>query len=387
RRRELGPHHLPGQAHDRRRHRLRAAGALGDPRERDGAREAVRRAHALSAAARQRARSRGIRLAEEAGDREGEGGRGKSARRRRAGAAAAVGNRAGAARHGRRQGRRGGEEPREKDRRGGSAGGVERHRQDHEFPLELRSFGGSLRMRPRPVAGNWNMNGGLRANAALLDSLKGRAKPPDGVERAVCVPFPYLPQVSAALAGSTIAWGAQDVSEHDAGAYTGEVSGAMLREFGCRYAIVGHSERRALYGDDDKCVAAKFKAAQRAGLTPILCVGETLQERERGETERVVGRQLDAVIGAARAFAGVVLAYEPVWAIGTGKNATPQQAQEVHAFLRGRLTGEVTILYGGSVKPGNAKELFAMPDIDGGLIGGASLAAAGFIAICAAARP
>ena len=238
--------------------------------------------------------------------------------------------------------------------------------------------------RARLVAGNWKMNGGLRSNAGLLDALKAGLKATDNV--AVCAPFPYLPQVSAALAGSAIAWGAQDISEHDAGAYTGEVSGAMLREFGCRYAIVGHSERRALYGEDDKCVAAKFKAAQRAGLTPILCVGETLAERERRETERVVGRQLDAVIGAAGAFAGAVLAYEPVWAIGTGKNATPQQAQDVHAFLRGRLSREVTILYGGSVKPGNAKELFAMPDIDGGLIGGASLSAPDFIAICAAAR-
>jgi triosephosphate isomerase len=226
------------------------------------------------------------------------------------------------------------------------------------------------------------MNGSLRANAELLESLKTGLKAADNV--AVCVPFPYLGQVSSILAGSAIAWGAQDLSEHDAGAYTGEVSGAMLREFGCRYAIVGHSERRALYGEDDAKVAAKFAAAKRAGLVPILCVGETLEQRERGETESVVARQLDAV--GARALSGAVLAYEPVWAIGTGKNATPQQAQEVHAFLRGRLSGEVTILYGGSVKPGNAKELFAMPDIDGGLIGGASLAAADFIAICAAAR-
>jgi triosephosphate isomerase len=244
-------------------------------------------------------------------------------------------------------------------------------------------------MRARFVAGNWKMNGSLRANAELLEALKESAKRADGVSRAVCVPFPYLPQVSAALAGSAIAWGAQNVSEHDAGAYTGEVSGAMLKEFGCRYAIVGHSERRALYGEDDAKVAAKFVAARRAGLTPILCVGETLEQRERGETERIAARQLDAVVSVAgmAAFADAVLAYEPVWAIGTGKNATPQQAQDVHAFLRGRLSGEVTILYGGSVKPGNAKELFAMPDIDGGLIGGASLAAADFIAICAAARP
>ena len=230
------------------------------------------------------------------------------------------------------------------------------------------------------------MNGSLRANAALLDALKAGLKPTDNV--AVCVPFPYLGQVSAALASSAIAWGAQNVSEHDSGAYTGEVSGAMLKEFGCRYAIVGHSERRTLYGEDDKRVAAKFVAARRAGLTPILCVGETLEQRERGETESVVARQLDVAVSAAGAGAlsGAVLAYEPVWAIGTGKNATPQQAQDVHAFLRGRLSGEVTILYGGSVKPGNAKELFAMPDIDGGLIGGASLVAEDFVAICAAAR-
>jgi triosephosphate isomerase len=250
-------------------------------------------------------------------------------------------------------------------------------------------------MRARFVAGNWKMNGSLRANDGLLEALKQSSRQSDGVNQAVCVPFPYLPQVSAALAGSPIAWGAQNVSEHDAGAYTGEVSGAMLREFGCRYAIVGHSERRALYGEDDKTVAAKFVAARRAGLTPILCVGETLAQRERGETESVVGRQLDAVVGAAgiAVFAGAVLAYEPVWAIGTGKNATPQQAQDVHAFARGRLAARdealaagLTILYGGSVKPGNAAELFAMRDIDGGLIGGASLAAADFIAICAAAR-
>jgi triosephosphate isomerase len=250
-------------------------------------------------------------------------------------------------------------------------------------------------MRARLVAGNWKMNGSLRANAKLLDALKRSSKQSDGVDRAVCVPFPYLPQVCAALAGSAIAWGAQDVSEHDAGAYTGEVSGAMLAEFACRYAIVGHSERRGLHGEDDARVAAKFVAARRAGLTPILCVGETLEQRERGETEGVVGRQLDAVVGAAgaAAFAAAVLAYEPVWAIGTGKNATPQQAQDVHAFARKRLAahdkavaGNLAIVYGGSVKAANAKELFAMPDIDGGLVGGASLVAEDFIAICAAAR-
>jgi triosephosphate isomerase len=239
------------------------------------------------------------------------------------------------------------------------------------------------------------MHGSLAANARLLEALKAGLEQAEGLGYAVCAPFPYLAQVSRALSGSRIAWGAQNVSEHDSGAYTGEVSGEMLREFGCRFAIVGHSERRGLYGEDDSRVAAKFVAAQRAGLEPILCVGETLQERERGETETVVKRQLDAVLATAgvSALAKAVLAYEPVWAIGTGRNAAPQQAQEVHAFIRARLAERdqelaqrVTIMYGGSVKPGNAPELFAMPDVDGGLIGGASLVAKDFIAICAAAR-
>jgi triosephosphate isomerase len=248
-------------------------------------------------------------------------------------------------------------------------------------------------MRARLVAGNWKMHGSLAANARLLDALKAGLKQAEGLGYAVCAPFPYLAQVSEALSGSPIAWGAQNVSQHDSGAYTGEVSGAMLKELGCRFAIVGHSERRGLYGEDDKTVAAKFNAAQRAGLTPILCVGETLRERERGETESVVKRQLDAAFAGAAAPASAVLAYEPVWAIGTGRNATPQQAQDVHAFVRSRvgardkrLAENLTILYGGSVKPGNARELFAMPDVDGGLIGGASLVAEDFIAICAAAR-
>jgi len=250
-------------------------------------------------------------------------------------------------------------------------------------------------MRARLVAGNWKMHGSLRVNAGLLDALKAGLKKSENLEFAVCAPFPYLAQVSAALAGSTIAWGAQNLSEHDSGAYTGEVSGAMLRDFGCRFVIVGHSERRTLYGEEDRRVAAKFVAARRAGLTPIVCVGETLEQRERGETEGVVGRQLDAVVGAAGAAAlgDAVLAYEPVWAIGTGRNAIPQQAQDVHAFARARvaahdraLAEKLTIVYGGSVKAANAAELFAMPDIDGGLIGGASLVAEDFIAICAAAR-
>jgi triosephosphate isomerase len=250
-------------------------------------------------------------------------------------------------------------------------------------------------MRARLVAGNWKMHGSLAANARLLEALRAGLPEAEGLGYAVCAPYPYLAQVSQALSGSRVAWGAQNVSEHDSGAYTGEVSGAMLKEFGCRFAIVGHSERRGFYGEDDGRVAAKFLAARRAGLTPILCVGETLEQRDRGETENVVGRQLDAVLAAAgiAALSDAVLAYEPVWAIGTGRNATPQQAQDVHAFIRARLrasdralAGNVTILYGGSVKPNNAHELLAMPDVDGGLIGGASLVAKDFIAICAAAR-
>jgi triosephosphate isomerase len=250
-------------------------------------------------------------------------------------------------------------------------------------------------MRARLVAGNWKMHGSLVANARLLSALRAGLEQAEGLGYAVCAPFPYLAQVAELLSGSRIAWGAQNVSEHDSGAYTGEVSGPMLKEFGCRFAIVGHSERRGLYGEDDRTVAAKFNAAQRAGLTPILCVGETLEQRERSQTEHVVGRQLDAVLDAAgsAALANAVLAYEPVWAIGTGRNATPQQAEDVHAFIRARfaardknLAPNLTILYGGSVKPGNARELFAMPDVDGGLIGGASLVAEDFIAICAAAR-
>ncbi len=238
------------------------------------------------------------------------------------------------------------------------------------------------------------MHGSRAANAPLLDAVKAGAGRAAGVAIAVCVPFPYLQETSAALAGTPIAWGAQTLSEHDAGAYTGEVSGGMLRDFGCTYVIVGHSERRALYGEDDGRVAAKFAAARRAGLTPILCVGETLAEREGGRTEAVVARQLGAVIdaGGAGALVGAVVAYEPVWAIGTGRTATPGEAQAVHAFLRARIAvsdgavaASVPILYGGSVKPANAAELFAQADVDGGLIGGASLVAADFVAICVAA--
>lgn len=246
-------------------------------------------------------------------------------------------------------------------------------------------------MRKKLVAGNWKMHGSLADNAALLAAIKPALA---GIEAVVCVPFPYLAQAQAALAGSSVAWGAQNLSEQPKGAFTGEVSAAMLQDFGCRYVIVGHSERRSLYGESDAVVAKKYLAAQAAGMTPILCVGESLDERESGVTEQVVARQLDAVIDAAgvASLARAVVAYEPVWAIGTGKTATPAQAQAVHAFIRGRIATldksvaeGLTIQYGGSVKASNAAELMAQPDIDGGLIGGASLIADEFVAICKAA--
>jgi len=250
-------------------------------------------------------------------------------------------------------------------------------------------------MRTRLVAGNWKMHGSRQANAALLDALlAGLAE--RGAQRAdcaVCVPFPYLEQVAARLAASPLAWGAQNLSEHAAGAFTGEVSAAMLAEFGCRYVIVGHSERRQLFGETDAQVARKFVAAQAGGLTPILCLGETLEAREAGRTDAVVSTQLDAVLAAAgaAAIARAVIAYEPVWAIGSGRTASAEQAQAVHAFLRARLARQdtavaqgVRILYGGSVKAANAAAIFAMPDVDGGLIGGASLVAEEFLAIVAA---
>jgi triosephosphate isomerase len=236
--------------------------------------------------------------------------------------------------------------------------------------------------RTRLVAGNWKMHGSRASNRALLGSIL--KSPVQGVECAVCVPFPYLAEVAEQLRGSPVAWGAQNVSEHAQGAYTGEVSAAMLLEFGCRYAIVGHSERRQIYGESDAQVAAKFAAASKAGLTPILCVGETLAEREAGKTEQVVSRQLQVVLDKTP-FGDAVLAYEPVWAIGTGRNATPEQAQDVHAFLRKRIPFENRILYGGSVKAQNARAIFVMPDVDGGLIGGASLVAEDFLGILKAA--
>jgi triosephosphate isomerase len=233
------------------------------------------------------------------------------------------------------------------------------------------------------------MNGGLAANAALLDALAGEWDAPPGRSMAVCVPFPYLGQAQAALTGTAVAWGAQNASEHRAGAFTGEVAATMLAEFGCRYAIVGHSERRQLYAEADVAVAAKAAAALAAGITPIVCVGETLAERESGATEGVVLKQLATVLdGVGDAAAKLVVAYEPVWAIGTGRTASPEQAQSVHATLRAALAAAgaagIALLYGGSVKADNAGALFAMQDIDGGLIGGASLQAKEFLAIARA---
>jgi triosephosphate isomerase len=246
-------------------------------------------------------------------------------------------------------------------------------------------------MRKKLVVGNWKMNGARVANAELLDGLKS-AGPMDAMV-AVCAPFPYLADVALALHATPIAWGAQDCSAHESGAFTGEVSAAMLAEFGCRYVIVGHSERRALHGESDQLVADKAKAALAHGLVPIVCVGETLAEREDNQTEGVVKRQLSAVIHTlAHCVPQIVVAYEPVWAIGTGKTASPEQAQAVHALLRAQLhaatpkSADMQILYGGSVKADNAAVLFAQADIDGGLIGGASLKAADFAAICRAAH-
>lgn len=249
-------------------------------------------------------------------------------------------------------------------------------------------------MRHKLIAGNWKMNGSLSANAVLLSGIRQGAAE-SSCDVAVCVPAPYLAQCQAALENSRIAWGAQDVSVHANGAYTGEVSAAMLKDFGCRFVIVGHSERRAYHGESDELVAQKALCAVNAGLVPIVCVGETLAQREAGRTEQVVAAQLEAVLAVLppRSLTSIVIAYEPVWAIGTGKTATPQMAQEVHAFLRRKLAAQaagaaekVQILYGGSMKPDNAREMLAMPDIDGGLIGGASLKAEDFLAIVGAAN-
>ncbi|HMM76379.1 MAG TPA: triose-phosphate isomerase [Gammaproteobacteria bacterium] len=247
-------------------------------------------------------------------------------------------------------------------------------------------------MRTPLVVGNWKMHGSRAMAAALCDEIKAARGEFAGMDVGVCPPYVLLPQVADSLRGSGIAWGAQDVSEQASGAYTGEVSAAMLKDFDASLVIVGHSERRALYGDTDALTVKKLRQAEAVGLVPILCVGETLEERKAGRTEAVVARQLDALLGepdAATLLGALVIAYEPVWAIGTGETATPDQAQAVHAFIRARLgsaAAGIRLLYGGSVKPGNAGELFAMPDIDGGLIGGAALKSADFIAICSAAR-
>ncbi len=249
-------------------------------------------------------------------------------------------------------------------------------------------------MRKPLVAGNWKMNGSRDSIGTLLGGILDGIGEVNAARVAVCAPFVYLGQVAERLAGSPVAWGAQNVSEHEKGAYTGEIAVSMLQDFDCRYVIVGHSERRSLYGEDDAVVAAKFARVRAAGMTPILCVGETLEERESGVTEQVVARQLQAVLDAegVGALADAVVAYEPVWAIGTGKTATPEQAQEVHAFIRGMIAAQdaavaegLVIQYGGSMKGSNAAELLAQPDIDGGLIGGASLVAEEFLTICKAA--
>ena len=250
-------------------------------------------------------------------------------------------------------------------------------------------------MRKNLVAGNWKMHGGIEQNKDLLSKVVTGTVGIDKAAYAVCVPYPYLSQVQSLLKDTHILWGAQNISQYDKGAYTGEVSAIMLSDFCCHYVIVGHSERRTLYGEDSHTVSLKFKAALDIGLVPILCVGETLDQREAGLTEKVVKEQLDAVIElvGVDVLADSVLAYEPIWAIGTGKTATPQQAQDVHVSIRNRIAShnvkiasELQILYGGSVKANNAAELFAMPDIDGGLIGGASLLADEFISICLAAN-
>jgi triosephosphate isomerase len=250
-------------------------------------------------------------------------------------------------------------------------------------------------MRRRIVAGNWKLHGSRTFAAELVVALAAAA-PAEGVELLVLPPLPLLGPLIAEFGGGSLAFGAQDVSAHEQGAYTGEVSAAMLVEAGACYVLAGHSERRQYHGEDDALVARKVGAARKAGLTPILCVGETLEQRETGQTEQVIAAQMAPVFAELgdQALEGVIVAYEPVWAIGTGKTATAGQAQAVHAFIRGeaaardaRIAGSLPILYGGSCKPGNAAELFAQEDVDGGLIGGASLVAVDFLAIAAAAAP
>jgi len=249
-------------------------------------------------------------------------------------------------------------------------------------------------MRQPLIAGNWKMNGSRSSNKALLDGIKAGIGEVKSAEVAICVPYVYLADVEQDLAGTGIAWGAQNLSTEEKGAFTGEIAASMLLDFNCKYVIVGHSERRTLYGEDDDVVTKKFAVAHEAGLKPILCVGETLEEREQGITEDVIARQINAVMNTlgANVLADGVIAYEPVWAIGTGITATPQQAQDVHAFIRKLIAHkdpgvaeQIRIQYGGSMNAGNAVELLAMHDIDGGLIGGASLKSEDFLTICRAA--
>ncbi|WP_376695072.1 triose-phosphate isomerase [Wenzhouxiangella sp. EGI_FJ10305] len=249
-------------------------------------------------------------------------------------------------------------------------------------------------MRTKLIAGNWKMHGSKPEIRSLIGGILARLDPNRTAEVMVLPPFPYLPLVDSLVDATPVLLGAQDLSAHASGAYTGEVSGAMLADWNCSFALVGHSERRALHGETNETVAAKFVAAQDAGLQPILCVGETLEEREAGRTREIIDGQIAAVVEAAgiQAFARAVVAYEPVWAIGTGQTASPEQAQEVHAAIRAQfaaedatIAGRIRILYGGSVKPDNAADLFACEDIDGGLIGGASLQAESFMGIYQAA--
>jgi triosephosphate isomerase len=249
-------------------------------------------------------------------------------------------------------------------------------------------------MRQPLIAGNWKMNGSRSSNKALLDGIKAGIGEVKSAEVAVCAPYVYLADVAQQLAGTPIAWGAQNLSNEEKGAFTGEIAASMLLDFKCKYVIVGHSERRTLYGEDDDIVTKKYAVAHSAGLKPILCVGETLEEREHGITEEVIARQINAVMNTlgANVLADGVIAYEPVWAIGTGITATPQQAQDVHAYIRKLVAHQdpgvaeqIRIQYGGSMNAGNAAELLAMHDIDGGLIGGASLKSEDFLTICRAA--
>lgn len=250
-------------------------------------------------------------------------------------------------------------------------------------------------MRQVLVAGNWKMNGSRESIRTLLDGVKAGMGDVKSAEVAVCAPAIYIPLVEELLSGSAVSWGGEDLSVHEAGAYTGEIAASMLNDFHCKYVIIGHSERRTYHGESDELVADKYETAMNAGLVPIFCIGETLDEREQGITNDVVARQIDAVINklGVAALAKGVIAYEPVWAIGTGKTASPEQAQEVHAFIRGRIAESdaavadaVQILYGGSMNAGNASELLAQADIDGGLIGGASLKSDDFLAIAKAAN-